>query len=783
MVVAVRDHLDDRGKCRGAERWRQHWLPHPGGRRGQSRKSFDRGERLYVLFAEGRMSNKRTPNERTARPFVARTIHRFSVLVILGWLAITVIVTVFVPPLEQVEAEHSVSLSAEDAPSFKAALRMGEAFNESNSGSMAVVVLEGQQPLGDDAHQFYDRLIRQFKDDPTHVHSVQDFWGDPLTAGAAQSADGKAAYVQLALVGAVGQAVGNQSVAAVQDVVARTPAPPGVKAYVTGPAAIVADMGKSGNSTIILITAVTFGVIFVMLLLVYRSVITVVLLLLMVGIQLQIARGIVAFLGLHGIVGLTTYVVNLLVSVGIAAGTDYGIFFTGRYQEARQAGEDRETAYYTAYHGVAKVVLASGATIAGAIFCLSFTRLPFFQPLGVPGAVGILVAVAVALTLIPAVMAAGSRIALFEPKRLVRTSGWRRVGTAIVRWPAPIFVATAAISLIGLLTLPAYKPSYNDQKFIPKNIPANLGYAAAARHFPESRMSTPDLLMIESDHDMRNSADLLVLNKLAKAIFAVPGIADVQSITRPEGTQIAHTSIPYLLSMGNASQLLNLPFQKERMEDMLKQADEMAKTISLMQRMYGLMQQMVATTHHIVGSTHDLQEVTGELRDHFADFDDFWRPLRNYLYWEPHCFDIPICWSIRGIFDGLDGVDQVTDKMGELVKDLDHLDTIMPQLLLQFPQMIAVMQSTRTMMLTMHSTMSGIFDQMSESSGNATAMGKDFDAAHNDDSFYLPPEVFKNPDFQRAMSSFLSPDGKAARFIISHKGDPGSPEGIARIGR
>jgi RND superfamily putative drug exporter len=169
------------------------------------------------------------------------------------------------------------------------------------------------------------------------------------------------------------------------------------------------------------------------------------------------------------------------------------------------------------------------------------------------------------------------------------------------------------------------------------------------------------------------------------------------------------------------------------------------------------------------------------LRDHLADFDDFWRPLRNYLYWEPHCFDIPICWSIRGIFDGLDGVDQVTDKMGELVKDLDHLDTIMPQLLLQFPQMIAVMQSTRTMMLTMHSTMSGIFDQMSESSGNATAMGKDFDAAHNDDSFYLPPEVFKNPDFQRALKIFLSPDGKAARMLISQRGDPVSPEGMSRV--
>jgi RND superfamily putative drug exporter len=84
-------------------------------------------------------------------------------------------------------------------------------------------------------------------------------------------------------------------------------------------------------------------------------------------------------------------------------------------------------------------------------------------------------------------------------------------------------------------------------------------------------------------------------------------------------------------------------------------------------------------------------------------------------------------------------------------------------------------------MLTMHSTMSGLLGEMDEISNNATAMGQAFDAARNDDSFYLPPEVFQNKDFQRAMNSFLSPDGKAARFIISQRGDPGTPEGIKRI--
>jgi putative drug exporter of the RND superfamily len=66
-------------------------------------------------------------------------------------------------------------------------------------------------------------------------------------------------------------------------------------------------------------------------------------------------------------------------------------------------------------------------------------------------------------------------------------------------------------------------------------------------------------------------------------------------------------------------------------------------------------------------------------------------------------------------------------------------------------------------------------------SDNATAMGHAFDQSKNDDSFYLPPEVFKNADFKRAMTHFISADGRSARFIILHRGDPASATGIASI--
>ena len=190
--------------------------------------------------------------------------------------------------------------------------------------------------------------------------------------------------------------------------------PPGIKAYVTGPAALTDDQHHAGDTSIKLITAITFGVIILMLLFVYRSIVTVLLVLVMVFIELAAARGIVAALGYHNIIGLSTFATNLLTTLAIAAGTDYAIFLVGRYQEARQNGEDREAAFYTMYHGTAHVILGSGLTIAGATFCLHFTRLPYFQTLGIPLAIGMLVAVIAALTLAPAMLTIGSRFGLLR---------------------------------------------------------------------------------------------------------------------------------------------------------------------------------------------------------------------------------------------------------------------------------------------------------------------------------------------------------------------------------
>ncbi|MCV7370345.1 MMPL family transporter [Mycolicibacterium duvalii] len=711
---------------------------------------------------------------------IARFIRLASIPIILIWVGIAAFLNVSVPQLEEVGKQRSVSMSPDEAPAVISMQRIGAVFEEYESNSSAMIVLEGQEPLGDEARAYYADLIAALEADTRHVEHVQDLWSDPLTAAGAQSADGKATYFQVYLAGNQGEALANESVRAVQEVVDNSQPPEGVEAYVTGPSALAAEQEDAGHNSMRFVEALTFLVITIMLLLFFRSIVTTLLILVMVGLSLMTVRGAVAFLGYHEIIGLSTFATSLLVTLAIAIAVDYAIFLIGRYQEAKGSGATAEEAYYTMFGGTAHVIVGSGLTIAGATFCLSFTRLPYFQSLGVPLALGMLVLIAVAMTFGPAVVTVASRFGLLAPKRAMRVRGWRKIGAATVRWPGAILVASVAVSLIGLLALPGYQTSYNDRMYLPDDIESNIGYAAAERHFSPARLN-PEVLMVETDRDLRNSADFIVIEKVAKALFAVEGIGQVQTITRPDGTPIEGTTIPYAMSRQGGTQDLNEKYMSDRMDDMLVQADELQTTINTMSEMQALMTQMAGVTQSMVAKTKTMAADVTQLRDNIANLDDFLRPLRNYFYWEPHCFNIPVCWSIRSIFDLIDGTNLLTDNIQELVPDLERLAELMPQLIALMPSQIESMRSQREMMLTMYQTQNGQQEQMAALREDSTAMGDAFNDAWNADSFYLPPEAFDNADFQRGIEQFISPNGEAVRFIIAHEGDPLSPDGIAKI--
>ena len=99
------------------------------------------------------------PAEQPRGTGVARWIRRFAVPIIVGWIALIAVLNVAVPQLEVVGQMRSVSMSPKEAPSVIAMMRVGKVFEEFDSDSSAMIVLEGDHRLGADAHRFYDDMV------------------------------------------------------------------------------------------------------------------------------------------------------------------------------------------------------------------------------------------------------------------------------------------------------------------------------------------------------------------------------------------------------------------------------------------------------------------------------------------------------------------------------------------------------------------------------------------------------------------------------------------------
>ena len=717
---------------------------------------------------------------REKRPFVARTVRLLAIPIIVCWGLLAMTTNTFVPQVEKVAEELAGPMVPTYAPSQAAMLAIGEKFEESTSTSMTMLVLEADRPLGAQDHRYYDALVRTLRADTEHVQYVMDTWGKPITAAGAQSLDGKAAYVLLRLAGDIGQMQANESVAAVRHTVATSDPPAGLTVYVSGAAPLAADTVATANSSLNNITIATIFLIIFMLLLVYRSVVTMLVPLFGVLILMLAAKGVIAALGHFGVIQLSSFAVNMVVSLTLGAGTDYGIFLMGRYHEARLNGESREDAYYTAYRGVSHVIVGSGLTIAGAAACLSFARLNYFNTMGPAVAISMLLTIVGALTIGPAILSVGSLFGLFDPKQKVKARLYRRIATSVVRWPKPILTASAALVTVGAVFVPTYQVSFDDRTYQPRNSAANLGFAAADRHFAKSKLFS-EMLMVESDHDMRNSADFISLDRVAKALIRLPGVAMVQSITRPMGRALEHASLPYLFTTQGSGNGQQLPFTLEQNANTEKQAQIMGHTVEVLQTTIALTQKLADEMHSTVLTMEQMQSLTEQMDEEIANLDDFMRPIRSYFYWEPHCYDIPVCWAFRSLWDMMDSVDKLAENIKDAVTSLEVVDSLLPQMVTQLNMMADDQIALRSLIVNTYGPTSIQAENTDQTFADMINVGNDFDASRSDDFFYIPRPAFDNEDIKTGMQLMMSPDGKAARFIVTHEGNAMGPEGIEHV--
>ncbi len=173
----------------------------------------------------------------------------------------------------------------------------------------------------------------------------------------------------------------------------------------TGPAGFSADASKvfdGINSTLLYATAL---LVFVLLVLIYRSPIFWFLPLLSVLFAESVVRGLGYLLAEAGVV-INGQVGGLLLVLVFGAGTDYALLLTARYREELRLVEDKHEAMRIAVRQAGPAIVASAGTVVAALLCLSFARLNTTAGLGPVGAMGVAVAATAMLTLLPALLVA-----------------------------------------------------------------------------------------------------------------------------------------------------------------------------------------------------------------------------------------------------------------------------------------------------------------------------------------------------------------------------------------
>ncbi|HEY1841826.1 MAG TPA: RND family transporter [Mycobacterium sp.] len=707
-------------------------------------------------------------------------VRTFAIPIIFFWGFLAVTTTAFMPKVEEVAEELAGPMVPHYAPSQRALLHIGEKFHESNSTNLTMVVFEANRPLADQDHRYYDDLMQRLQRDTKHVQYVMDLWGKPFTAAGAQSVDGKCTYTLLRLAGDIGQIEANASVNAVRGIIAKDTPPPGLKVFVSGAAPLASDTLSIANASLNNVTIVTIILIMVMLMIVYRSPPTLLVPLLGVLIEMLVAKGIISTLGHLGYIELSSFAVNIVIALTLGAGTDYGIFLMGRYHEARQAGESREDSFYIAYRGVAPIIIGSGLTIAGACYCLTFARLNYFHTMGPAVAITMLFTIAAAMTLGPAVLTVGSLFGMFDPRQAAKAHVYRRIGASVVRWPVPVLAASSAIVMLGAIFVPSYRQNYDDRQYQPHGAPANLGFQAADRHFPKSKLFS-EMLMVETDHDMRNSADFISLDRVARALIRLPGVAMVQGMTRPLGRALEHASIPYLFTTQGSGNGQQLPFNREQNSNTDQQADIQAHSVAVLRKEIVFFQKVSDELHQTALTIADLQRVSEDIRDDVANLDDFFRPIKSYFYWEKHCFDIPICWTFRSVFDTIDQIDKLAEDINYARISIEEVDKTFPKIIAQLKATADDTEALQAKLVNSYGSADLQSLQTEQTFDDSINVGNDWDKSRSDDFFYIPHEGFDNEDVKTGEKLMMSPDGKAARFIVTHEGDAMGPEGVEHV--
>lgn len=297
--------------------------------------------------------------------------------------------------------------------------------------------------------------------------------------------------------------------------------PTGYTSYVAGPAGLLADFvnGFGGIDGILLLVALL--AVFVILLIVYRSILLPILVLLTAIFALSGSILGIYYLALNDVIKVSGQSQGILSILVIGAATDYALLMVSRYREALFEVKSKWAAMGRAFRGAFEPIFASAATVVLALLCLLFSDLNSNKALGPIAAFGIGFAFLAAISFLPALLMIFGRGAFwpflpkFGKKKVEAVDAntvaglegvrglWKRVGNLIAKRPRTTWVVTLVVLLAAIAGLPGLKASGVPQTdlLLGSNIESVDGQAVLGKHFPAGAGSPAVIIADEKTYE------------------------------------------------------------------------------------------------------------------------------------------------------------------------------------------------------------------------------------------------------------------------------------------
>ncbi len=359
----------------------------------------------------------------------------------------------------------------------------------------------------------------------------------PFGAGAQGqvSEDGTTAFTVVPIA-ADKQHVINDVITGIRDV---TNSGNGLTVQVTGAAALEADLNQAFKSADVTLLAVTVIFVLVLLLLIYRSPILALIPLVVVGLAYTIATGLIRIIADSGL-EVTSTSASLLLVLMFGAGTDYCLLLVARYTEELHTHEDKHDAIAVAVPRVAPAIIASASTVIVALLVLLFAELASTKTLGPVDAIGVAIACAAGLTLLPAILAIVGRRGFWPSKRAIYdpnaaplpdledpNNRWYRLGRSVTRKPIFTICSIVAVFLIASLGITQYHSNATVLGAFINSTEGTDGFHTLEAKFPKGALGPTNVVVANTAGPVTNADVQAVQNALKK----VPDIGTLTPVT------------------------------------------------------------------------------------------------------------------------------------------------------------------------------------------------------------------------------------------------------------